>query len=188
MSVAPDVDQSFESKLHEAETCHAMGLLEEALVIYEHILMDLPSLENEQQQKIKLRINALKKELDSPNMETISDLSSRDLSIIKQTLGRDKNFSTPSDRAAAFLELGLMTEAAREYEKAFDAGYDDISTVLSFAQCLLMPVETAFDFNGCGSHEEFGRKAEHRRDQGRGPNFVYAGTGGGKTEAHRPGP
>ncbi|MBW1867485.1 MAG: Flp pilus assembly complex ATPase component TadA [Deltaproteobacteria bacterium] len=99
--------------------------------------MDLPSLENEQQQKIKLRINALKKELDSPNMETISDLSSRDLSIIKQTLARDKNFSTPSDRAAAFLELGLMTEAAREYEKAFDAGYDDISTVLSFAQCLL---------------------------------------------------
>ena len=137
MSMSPDVDQSFESKLREAETCHAMGLLEEALVIYEHILTDMPLLEKEQQQKIRLRVNALKKEIDSPDREKISNLSSRDISIIKQTLGSDENFFILSDRAAAFLELGLVKEAAREYEKAFDAGYDDIPTVLSFARCLL---------------------------------------------------
>jgi len=137
MSLAPDMDQPFESKLHEAETCYAMGLLEEALVIYEHLLIEVPPPENRQQQKIKLRINALKKEIDSQDIEKISDLSPHDISIIKQTLGSDKNFSLLSDKAAAFLELGLMKEAVREYEKAFDAGYDDISTVLSFAQCLL---------------------------------------------------
>jgi len=147
MSVEPDMDQSFESKFHEAETCHAMGMTEEALVIYKHILIELPSLENGQQQKIKLRINALKKEIDSQEMEKISDLSSHDISIIKQTLGSDNNFSILTDKAAAFLELGLTKEAVREYEKAFDAGYDDISTVFSFAQCLLKlhPISTVAD-------------------------------------------
>jgi len=138
---------SFESKLHEAATCQAMGLTEDALVIYEHILVNMLPLEKGQQQEIKLRVNALKKEIESPDMEKKSDLSSHEISIIKKTFGSDKNFSILFDRAAAFLELGLVKEAAFEYEKAFDAGHDDIMTVLSFAQCLLKlhPISTVVD-------------------------------------------
>ncbi len=147
MSVTPDMDQSFESSLHEAETCHAMGLTEEALAIYEHILIDLPSLEDGQKQKIKLRVKALKKKIDVPDTAKIADLSDNDISIIKETFGDDNKFFILPDRAAAFLELGLIKEAAGEYEKAFDAGYDDIATVLSFAQCLLKlhPISTVAD-------------------------------------------
>ncbi|OQY05548.1 MAG: general secretion pathway protein GspE [Desulfobacteraceae bacterium 4572_123] len=80
-------------------------------------------------------------------MEKMPDLSSHDISIIKQTLGNDNNFSILTDKAAAFLELGLTKEAAREYEKAFDSGHDDISTVFSFARCLLKlhPISTVAD-------------------------------------------
>jgi type II secretory ATPase GspE/PulE/Tfp pilus assembly ATPase PilB-like protein len=137
MSVTPEMDQPFESKLHEAETCQTMGLIEEALAIYEHILIDLPSLEEGQKQKITFRINALKKEIDVPDMGKNPDLSSHDISLIKQTLDNDKDFISLSDKASVFLELGLIEEAVYEYERAFDAGYDDIATVLAFTQCLL---------------------------------------------------
>ncbi|MCP4687166.1 MAG: hypothetical protein GY859_03890, partial [Desulfobacterales bacterium] len=51
---------SVESKLNEAEVCRSMGLLSEALGVYEQILVDMPDLDGPELEKIKKKINGLR--------------------------------------------------------------------------------------------------------------------------------
>lgn len=112
-----------EAKFKEAELYRSMGLLGEALGLYEKLFEDVPEENVSEREGIQEVINLLKKEIEDQEREDAERLSAEDISIFKEKLATDEDLPTIRDSASAFKELGLYEEAISEYEKLFGRDY-----------------------------------------------------------------
>jgi type II secretory ATPase GspE/PulE/Tfp pilus assembly ATPase PilB-like protein len=126
-----------EAKIREADVYQSMGLIGEAIDIYEQILSTSPDLDTDKQGELRSRLEQLEKKNAFIEKERSKKLSTEDLSYIKETLAIDEDTTAVLDSAFAFKELGLFTEAGFEYEKLLDSGYPAPEIVPDLVQCLL---------------------------------------------------
>jgi type II secretory ATPase GspE/PulE/Tfp pilus assembly ATPase PilB-like protein len=107
-------------KIREAEICYSMGMIRDALRVYEQILPDAEAQNNHIHETIREKIGQLKKELADQEKSECQGLSAEDISIFKKTLSSSDDVPTILDGARALKELGLLDEAVAEYEKLLD--------------------------------------------------------------------
>ena len=139
----PEID----TKLKEAQACHSMGMMNEALQVYEQVLAILPGKDGETHESVVARINLLKKDITDQDEAENQGITQEDISIFKKTLATHDDVPTLLDGAAALKELGLMEEAITEYEKLLkfdyskfdysEADYSPIKIVCDYLTCLL---------------------------------------------------
>ena len=148
MSKAQTVEQTdIKLKIKEAETCHSMGMIDEALTLYEQVLSFLPDQDGQSSEAIHKKINHLRKELEMREMAENQGLSAEDITLFRKNLSLHDDVPTILDGASALKELGLLEEATVEYEKLlqFDFGKSDYSKldyspaqiVVDYLTCLL---------------------------------------------------
>jgi len=136
-----------EQKIKEAETCYAMGMYEEALDLYEQVISGTCTLSPQAQQTLAEKASRLKKEIRDQQESDKKSLSPEDISMFKKTLSTQADIPTLLDSATALKELGLLEEAAAEYEKllqlerpAFDFCKSDefpVKFICDYLFCLL---------------------------------------------------
>ncbi len=148
MSNAQPIEQpDIKLKIKEAETCHSMGMIQEALTIYEEVLSLSSDGEDAANGSLKNKIGNLRKELELREMAENQGLSAEDISLFRKNLSLHDDVPTILDGARALKELGLLEEAIVEYEKLleFDFGKSDYSKldyspaqiVVDYLTCLL---------------------------------------------------
>ena len=148
MSKAQPIEQpDIKLKIKEADTCHSMGMIQEALTLYEEVLTLSSAEDDATNGNIKNKINSLKKELELQEMAENQGLSAEDISLFRKNLSLADDVPTILDGARALKELGLVEEAILEYEKLlqFDFGKSDYSKwdyspaqiVVDYLTCLL---------------------------------------------------
>jgi type II secretory ATPase GspE/PulE/Tfp pilus assembly ATPase PilB-like protein len=104
-------------KIREAETCYSMGMLEEALDLYELVISSGGQLPPQTRQELTEKAARLKSEIKDHQESEKNGLSAEAISIFKKNLSSQADLPALLDGAAALKELGLMEEAAAEYEK-----------------------------------------------------------------------
>ncbi len=148
MSKAQPVEPSdIKLKIKEAETCHSMGMIQEALTLYEEVLSLSSAEDDTGNGSIRSKIGNLRKELELREMAESQGLSAEDISLFRKNLSLHDDVPTILDGARALKELGLVEEAIVEYEKLlqFDFGKSDYSKldyspgqiVVDYLTCLL---------------------------------------------------
>ncbi|MGD8493429.1 MAG: ATPase, T2SS/T4P/T4SS family [Desulfobacterales bacterium] len=148
MSKAQPIEQpDIKLKIKEADTCHSMGMIQEALTLYEEVLSLSSAEDDTNNGNIKNKINSLRKELKLQAMAENQGLSAEDISLFRKNLSLADDVPTILDGARALKELGLVEEAIQEYEKLlqFDFGKSDYSKldyspaqiVVDYLACLL---------------------------------------------------
>ena len=105
------------SKLREADVYYSMGLREECLGIYEHLLSKVPDLTSVDEQAIRGKILRIKDEIHDQSRNGPLGMSSGDLSIIKTAVSAQGSFTEMLESAVALKELGLIDEAIAEFER-----------------------------------------------------------------------
>jgi len=138
-------NNGFQLKLKEAETCHAMGMRDEACQLYEQVLSCEQELAPQTRKSIQNRLVQLQQELKEQRQSEKKSLSAEEISIFKKALTPTDDVPSILDGAAALRELGLMEEAVAEYEKilAFDlAGLDP-------AELHTPPAQVVRDYLAC---------------------------------------
>ena len=118
--IEPIGQTEIEMKIKEADTCHSMGMMREALQVYEQILADLSENEGPIRETIGIKINQVKKEMEDRQEDECQGISEEELSFFKKTLSSENDVPTLFDGAAALKELGLMEEAIVEFEKLLE--------------------------------------------------------------------
>jgi type II secretory ATPase GspE/PulE/Tfp pilus assembly ATPase PilB-like protein len=134
-----------EMKIKEAETCHSMGMIREALQVYEQILTGLPGQNSQIRDTISAKIGHLKKEIEHQEEAESQGFSEEDISIFKKTLSGHDDVPTLLDGAAALKELGLMDEAVAEYAKLLEFDY----TKIDYSKFDCSPVKIICDYLSC---------------------------------------
>ncbi|MGD1974052.1 MAG: hypothetical protein PVG73_08275, partial [Desulfobacterales bacterium] len=109
--IEPIGQTEIEMKIKEADTCHSMGMMREALQICEQILVDLPENNEPIRETIGTKITQLKKEMEDRQEDACQGISEEELTFFKETLSSNNDVPTLFDGAAALKELGLMDEA-----------------------------------------------------------------------------
>jgi type II secretory ATPase GspE/PulE/Tfp pilus assembly ATPase PilB-like protein/tetratricopeptide (TPR) repeat protein len=153
MSKAQPVEQpDIKLKIKEAETCHSMGMIDEALALYEQVLSLSPDQDGNGNGDIKNKISGLRKELALREVDENQGLRPEDITLFKKNLSLSDDVPTILDGARALKELGLIEEAAAEYEKLlkFDfeksdyanLDYSPAQIVVDYLTCLIQ-TETA---------------------------------------------
>ncbi len=104
-------------RIKEAETCYAMGMVEEALELYQQVVASGNTFSPEARQTLSEKVDRLKQEIQDQKDSEKKGLSAEHISVFKKALSDQEDFTTLMDGAAALKELGLMEEAAAEYEK-----------------------------------------------------------------------
>ena len=137
-SMQAEIQTDIDSKIKEAEAYHSMGLLAESIGIFEHILLDSPNLDFDNQKTIEEKIALINEEITFKEQADTPDISAEDISIIKNALVDDKNIPAILDSASAFRELGLFKDAISEYEKLFQLDFPIKEVVPKIIACLLM--------------------------------------------------
>ncbi len=145
--IQPDGQSEIKTKLKEAETCHSMGMMAEALQVYEQVLVSLPGKDGQTRETVVARINLLKKDIEDREEAENQGFTKEDISIFKKTLSAHDDVPTLLDGAAALKELGLMEEASAEYEKLLkfdyskfdysETDYSPIKILCDYITCLL---------------------------------------------------
>jgi len=145
--IQPIGHSGIETKIKEAETCHSMGMMADALQVYEQILASLPGRDGQTRETVVARINLLKKDMEDQEKAENKGFTQEDISIFKKTLSSHDDVPTLLDGAAALMELGLMEEAIAEYEKLLnfdyskfdysETDYSPIKIVCDYLTCLL---------------------------------------------------
>ena len=145
--IQPIGQSGIETKIKEAETCHSMGMMADALQVYEQVLASLPGRDGQTRETVAARINLLKKDMEDQEKAENKGFTQEDISIFKQTLSNHDDVPTLLDGAAALKELGLMEEAIAEYEKLLnfdyskfdysETDYSPIKIVCDYLTCLL---------------------------------------------------
>jgi type II secretory ATPase GspE/PulE/Tfp pilus assembly ATPase PilB-like protein/tetratricopeptide (TPR) repeat protein len=120
----PALRAEIELKIKEAETCYGMGMVEEALHLYEVILESDRNLSADMQQALTEKITKLKDEIERSKDSEKKKISTQDISFFKKAIATQTDVSALDvsallDGATALKELGLMEEAAAEYQKFF---------------------------------------------------------------------
>ncbi len=108
-------------RIKEAETCYAMGMIEESLDLYQQVAASGSTLSSQARLTLSEKVDRLKKEIQDQKESEKKALSAEHISVVKKTLSIPEDFATLIDGAAALKELGLMEEAAAEYEKLMEA-------------------------------------------------------------------
>ncbi|MEJ2100251.1 MAG: hypothetical protein P8X68_09755, partial [Desulfobacterales bacterium] len=148
MSKAQTAEQNdINTKIKEAEACHSMGMIDEALTLYEQILSLSPDDDDSNAEKIRSKISQLRKERETREATESQGFSAEDITLFRKNLSLHDDVPTILDGARALKELGLLEEATVEYEKLlqFDFGKSDYSKldyspaqiVVDFLTCLL---------------------------------------------------
>jgi type II secretory ATPase GspE/PulE/Tfp pilus assembly ATPase PilB-like protein/tetratricopeptide (TPR) repeat protein len=140
-SSRPDVDL----KIKEAETCYGMGMYEEALNLYQQVISSSKSLSPQIRQTLTQKVGRLKKEIQDQQESDKKGLSAEDISIFKKTLSAQADIPTLLDGAAALKELGLMEEAAAEYEKLLQLDHSGCD----FSKSDFTPARIVCDYLSC---------------------------------------
>ncbi len=145
--IQPIGQSEIKTKLKEAETCHSMGMMAEALQVYEQVLVSLPGKDGQTRETVVARINLLKKDIEDREEAENQGFTKEDISIFKKTLSTHDDVPTLLDGAAALKELGLMEEASAEYEKLLkfdfskfdysEMDYSPIRITCDYLTCLL---------------------------------------------------
>jgi len=152
MSKAQAAEQTdLKTKIKEAEACHSMGMIEEALSLYEQILSLSPDEEDPNADTYREKISQLRKELEMRESAENQGLSAEDITLFRKNLSLHDDIPTILDGARALKELGLLEEATVEYEKLlqFDFGKSDYSKldyspaqiVVDYLTCLLQTTQ-----------------------------------------------
>jgi type II secretory ATPase GspE/PulE/Tfp pilus assembly ATPase PilB-like protein len=126
-----------ESRINEAEVCRSMGLYGDSLNIYEGIISIVSSEDAPVQDKIKKRIDLLKKEIADQEDTKPKDVSAKDISMLKKSFSNQGDVSEILDSASAFQEMGLHAEAVAEYVKMFKEDYPVEKIVPGLVESLL---------------------------------------------------
>ena len=131
----------FDSGLKEIEIYRSMGLPKESLMVCDEVRAIIPKNDTERIDIIDKKIRVLKKEIES--FEThVPQISKEDISVIKEAIAVEGS-SGILDNAVAFKQLGLMSEAIKEYEKLFETDFPVIKIIPDFAECLLSMLHPA---------------------------------------------
>jgi len=136
-----------EVRIKEAETCHSMGMMQEAVTIYQQIMHGLAGQDGQIRETIRSKINKLKKEISDQEEADIRGFTAEDIDIFKKTLSVHDDVPTLLDGAAALKELGLVEEAIAEYEKLLEFDYSKfdyskfdyslVKIICDYLDCLL---------------------------------------------------
>ena len=134
-----------ESKIREAETCHSMGMMRDALQVYEQVLANLPDKDGQTRETVVGRINLLKKDIEDQDEAENQGLCQKDISLFKKALATHDDVPTLLDGAAALKELGLMEEAMLEYKKLLKLDFSKFN----FSESDLSPTKIVCDYLTC---------------------------------------
>ena len=86
MSNAQPVEQpDIKLKIKEADTCHSMGMIQEALTLYEEVLSLSSGEDDAINGNIKNKINSLRKELELQEMAENQGLSAEEISLFRKS-------------------------------------------------------------------------------------------------------
>jgi type II secretory ATPase GspE/PulE/Tfp pilus assembly ATPase PilB-like protein len=121
--IQPIEPTDIEMKIKEAETCHSMGMMREALQVYEQVLADLPENDAPIRETIGTKVTQLKKEMEVQEVSDSQGITEEDISLFKKTLSNRNDVPTLLDGASALKELGLMEEAIAEFKKLLEFDY-----------------------------------------------------------------
>jgi type II secretory ATPase GspE/PulE/Tfp pilus assembly ATPase PilB-like protein len=125
------------SRMNEAEIYHSMGLPKESLALYEGILSNIPSGDDEVYVNIQKKIDTLKEEIKENYPEEFDGLSSEDVADLQEKLTlADDNSPAINDSAYAFKQLGLYREAISEYEKLCSLDFPVETIIPDLCDCL----------------------------------------------------
>ncbi len=125
------------AKINEAKVYQSMGLPEEALNIYQQILVGEKRLNPKAREKIKEQILSLRKEISAQDQGDIGQISGEEITAIKQAVDSHGGIQGILDQAEAFKELTLYGEALDEYKKLFQMDYPKKEVVAKISGCLL---------------------------------------------------
>ncbi len=125
------------ARLNEADTYYTMGLLPEALEVYEQILAEEKDIDQESRKRIESRINKIKSDMENQEIEGPDEDLGSDVAVIKKGPSGEENIQTVLDAAFALRELGLYEEAVQEYKKLFKYEYPSEKITSEMCRCLL---------------------------------------------------
>jgi type II secretory ATPase GspE/PulE/Tfp pilus assembly ATPase PilB-like protein len=143
--IQPIGQTEIEMKIKEADTCHSMGMMREAILVYEQILADLSENDSPIRETIGTKISQLKKEMEDQRGAECQGMSEEDISLFKKALSSNDDLPTLLDGAAALKELGLREEAIAEYEKLLEFDYSKFDST----QCDYTPDKIICDYLDC---------------------------------------
>jgi len=122
-------------KIKEAEAYQSQGLYSESLELYEGILADTPQIDPDLGDVIAQTIDVLKKKIQE--LEHVDpDISSEDISLLKETWAPEETVHEILSSASALKELGLFKDAIEEYKKLFEQDYPIAKIIPNLAECL----------------------------------------------------
>lgn len=134
--------KDIDTKMKEASVYCSMGLFQESLDIYEHLLSGLGKhLTKDKRKQIEEEVRCLKKEIEDyenmPSIEPIPKVSKENISIIKEAFSSTEYVQPLLENASSFKELGLYSEAINEYEKLLKLDYPAIEIIPGLTECYL---------------------------------------------------
>ncbi len=145
-----------DAKINEADVYQSMGLIDEAIDIYQQILLREDDVDPDVRDEIREKLERLQKKNETFEKEAAKQISTENLSYIKEALAIEEDVSAVLDSAFAFKELGLFSEACTEYEKLFKLGYPAAEIIPELVQCYLetcSPSETMDEINRMLDHQ-----------------------------------
>jgi type II secretory ATPase GspE/PulE/Tfp pilus assembly ATPase PilB-like protein len=155
MSKAQPVEQAdIKMKIKEAETCHSMGMIDEALALYEQVLSLSSDQDVDGNGDIQNKISGLREELALREVDENQGLRPEDITLFKKNLSLTDDVPTILDGARALKELGLVEEAAVEYEKLLKFDFEKSD----YANLDYSPAQIVVDYLTCLIQTENARK------------------------------
>jgi type II secretory ATPase GspE/PulE/Tfp pilus assembly ATPase PilB-like protein len=146
MSKTQPVEQKeIKMKIKEAETCYSMGMIDEALSLYEKALALSSDQGIDGNGDIRNRIDDLRKELEVRKTSENQNLSPESISLFKKNLSMANDVPTILDGARALKELGLIEEATAEYEKLIQIDFAESD----YAKLDCTPAQMVVDYLTC---------------------------------------
>jgi len=110
-TIHPVENPDIKMKMKEAETCHSMGMVREALQVYEKILTGLPGKDGQLREIVGGKISILKKEIVDQEQAEKQGVTEEDLSILKKTLAVHDDVPTILDIASSTRPNSLSAAA-----------------------------------------------------------------------------
>ena len=113
-NIQPINQSEMEVRIKEAETCHSMGMMHEAVTIYQQIMSGLSGQDGQIRETIRSKINKLKKEISDQDEADNRGFTAEDIDIFKKTLSVHDDVPTLLDGAAALKEGVMRVEKEKE--------------------------------------------------------------------------
>jgi type II secretory ATPase GspE/PulE/Tfp pilus assembly ATPase PilB-like protein len=135
-----------EAKIREADTCHGMGMVEEALAIYEAVAANGGKLLSSQSREaLSQKIGRLKQQIQADQESEKKGVSAEHISLFKKRLSAQEDIPALLDGAAALKELGLLEEATAEYETLLALDH----SACDFSRSDYSPAKIICDYLAC---------------------------------------